>query len=279
MPPLTQPRRRPLAVLAVASALAVAVGSSGAASADETERCISQHEQSQALRRAGKLREARATLLACAAQACPAQVRADCGAWIAEVDASLPSLVFAAKDATTGLDVVDARVLVDGEVAAERLDGKAIQVDPGVHTVRVVRVGSPPVERQVVTREGERNRLVSFLVGAPPDATSSPQRPTPSRTLPLVFGGISAVGWASFAYFGVSGRQRYDSDLTGCGAKLGGCTSGEIDAVRARLIAADVSLGVAVVSLGVATYFWLAAPSGKKSAPAAATPAAWSVRF
>jgi hypothetical protein len=144
--------------------------------------------------------------------------------------------------------------------------------------VRVVRVGSLPLERQVVTREGERNRLVSFSFGVPVATPTSDGR-TPSRTLPLVLGGIGVVGLASFTIFGVSGRQRYDHDLATCGAKVGGCSSGEIDAVRAQLIAADASLGVAILSLGFATYFWLSAPSAKPTPRAATSPPWWSGRF
>jgi hypothetical protein len=283
MPALTLAPRRPVAVvLALSSAFAVAAASSRAAAEDQTPRCISEHEQSQALRRAGKLREARTTLLRCASQECPALVRADCGTWVGEVEASLPSVVIAARDAATGLDVVDARVLIDGEPAAERLDVKAVQVDPGVHTVRVIRVGSPPLERQVVMREGERNRLVSFVFGSAPATSPAPaaalEGTARSRTLPLVFGGIGALGLASFTIFAVSGRERYDHDLSNCALVKGGCLPGEIDAVRTQLIVADASLGVAVVSLGLAAFFWFSAPSAKRSA-LVASPLGWSGRF
>src|SRR5262245_57907091 len=50
--------------------------------ADGKKVCLAQHEQSQVLRRDNKLTEARAALLACAQDACPASVRADCVDWL-----------------------------------------------------------------------------------------------------------------------------------------------------------------------------------------------------
>jgi hypothetical protein len=65
--------------------------------------------------------------------------------------------------------------------------------------------------------------------------------------------GVAALG--SFTYFGLSGKGDYRSLRDSCSPA---CTDGQIGKVHDELLAADVSLGVAVVSLGVAAYLFLA---------------------
>jgi len=60
--------------------------------------------------------------VACSNPACPAVVKRDCDQWLTEMDASLPSVVVAARDAT-GRDLVDVRVTIDGTVLTQSWDG------------------------------------------------------------------------------------------------------------------------------------------------------------
>ena len=53
------------------------------------------------------------------------------------------SVVPAAKD-KKGRDIVDVKVSIDGKVVTETLDGKALPVDPGVHTFRFETKNAPP---------------------------------------------------------------------------------------------------------------------------------------
>ena len=79
-------RRILQASLAVAVALAPR-----AATADDATRdaCFDAYEQAQRARNAGKLPDARARLLVCVDEACPAFVRKDCGAWLEQVQAEI----------------------------------------------------------------------------------------------------------------------------------------------------------------------------------------------
>src|SRR6185369_11980247 len=78
-----------------------------AAHADEIDRCLSAHTDAQRLRQDGKLRAERDALLVCTRQICPGVVRAECAAWLVEVDGLIPTLLIAART-PIGSDIADA---------------------------------------------------------------------------------------------------------------------------------------------------------------------------
>ena len=235
----------------------------------EVTVCVQAAEEAQSLRSEHKLLAARARFLACAQAACPAVVRSDCSVWLSDVERLLPSVVVSAKD-SHGAELIDVRVLVDGELLTNRLDGLAQPVDPGIRLFRFERQGVAPVEQQVVIREGERGRRLSVLLAAPdpkplppvqPPAPSGPPYP-PVAT--YVFGGIGVAALGSFAYFGMKGRGNASELAKGCG-KDKTCTEDQVAPVRTQLLVADVSLGIGLVALGTAVYFLVAnAPPKKK---------------
>src|SRR5687768_13041454 len=126
--------------------------------------CVGAAESSQVLRAEGKLKAAREKLIVCAARSCPALVQTDCRRWLDEVEAQMPSLVFRVVDGK-GSDVTDARVLVDGQKVADRLDGRAVVVDPGQRAIRF-EVGGRTFDQTIVVRQGEHDRIVSTALPA-----------------------------------------------------------------------------------------------------------------
>lgn len=150
-------------LLATALALAASLVTIRAGATD-VQACLTASEKGQRSRAAGKLREAREQFLLCGADGCPALVRKDCGQWHAEVVATLPSVVFGAKDAK-GRDLFDVTVQMDGEVLVRKLDGKAVQVDPGPHVFRFDVPGVAPVTERALVKEGERARVINVAFG------------------------------------------------------------------------------------------------------------------
>jgi hypothetical protein len=229
--------------------------------------CVQAAEEAQAKRSDHKLVEARRRFLACAQASCPSIVRSDCTMWLSDIERLLPSVVVSAKDAQ-GAELIDVRVLVDGELLTDRLDGIAQSVNPGIRLFRFERAGVAPVEQQVVIREGERGRRLSVVLAAPA-APRPPPLPAPKAApyppLPTyVFGGIGLAAMGSFAYFGLTGRSNANDLANGCG-KDKSCTEDEVSPVRTQLLIADVSLGVGLVAIGTAVYFLIAeAPAKKK---------------
>jgi hypothetical protein len=250
-------RRTALALIASASLLGLAPD----ARADDKAACVSSSEKAQQLRNAGKLNEAREQLVICGRAECPKLIQADCTQWMREVLDIVPTVVPAAKD-RRGRDIVDVKVSIDGKIVTEALDGKAITVDPGVHTFKWEARGAAPVEEQMVVRQGERNRLVTATIAIGEEAPkgggaagggASGGGAGDERGLPvaaMIVGGIGLVGGGIATYMGLSadsnGRDLRDT----CAPK---CTDAQVQEVKdeqntARIV--GIASGV-VVAAGV----------------------------
>lgn len=247
----------------------------------DTHACVEAAHRGQELRDGGKLTAARETFLQCIAPSCPSVVRESCERWVSELDVRLPSIVFGARD-EAGADLVAVRVIMDGAPLVSVLDGRSMTVDPGPHELVFEAEGFSPVKQFVVAREGERVRTVVATLkrsgatasrgGDATDTTTPRPRNVPAL---LVSGGVTILGAAGFAVFGVLGQGEKD-DLRNSCAPSRTCASGDVDGARTKLIVADVSLGVGIVSAAVFTGFLLAPLfEGRRHAPAKAS----AVRF
>ena len=241
--------------------------------ADVKQQCANAYVQTQTARKASKLRSAREQGLVCAQNACPDVVKKECAVWLTEIEASLPTVVFEVRD-TSGSETSAVRVFFDDEVLKEQLDGKAVAVDPGEHRIRYELEGQPSIEERMVIREGEKNRKlsVSFIKAVP--VTPPPGSETPEAggeggvpAITYVLGGVGVVGLGLFATFGILGTNEKSELEDTCAPN---CSEADVDDVRAKLIAADVSLGVGIVALGVAAVLFFTAPPATP-APAPAT--------
>lgn len=227
---------------------------SPAAAEDPRLACATSAEQAQQLRSEHKLQEARRELLVCGQPLCPAVVRADCIHWLSEVDKSMPSVVIKATDPANE-DLIEVTVSVDGVRAIDKLDGLARAVDPGVHVFRFEAKGMITVEQQVVIREGEDRRMLAVQL-RPQPIPIIPVTSTAAPVLPYVLAGVGTLALGSFAYFGISGRMEASDLASGCGANKS-CSESQVDPVRQKLLVADLSLGVSLVTLGIATYLFV----------------------
>jgi len=185
-------------------------------------------------------------------------MRVDCAHWLEEVDSSLPSIVVGAKDAGGG-DLFDVRVKVDGEPVDDLASGRPIVLDPGPHVVRFERGKAPDLEvREVklLLRTGERNRAVLATMQVTRDARPSAPKGESGGipTATWLFGGVGLLALGSFGTFAILGGQEKSRLRDTCSP---GCTDRDVATVRGDYIVADISLGVGVVALGVATYFLL----------------------
>jgi hypothetical protein len=238
------------------------------AAAAESTTCTDSYEKAQENRAASHLKAALVELKACVAPDCPKFMRDDCARWMDQVESALPTVVFAARRA--GEDLTDVEVSCDGAPLVKSLDGKAVPMDPGLHEFSFNTSGSPPAHRQMLIRQGERNRIIDIAFGvvheeapAPPPAAASvevnvPAQPAPPsaimRYLPYGLAGLGVLGGAGFALFGIEGNnQRKDLERT-CSPY---CESSQVSSVRTKYAVADTFLAVGIVSVGVATYLFL----------------------
>jgi hypothetical protein len=304
-------RSNRLAIGAVAAFVATAASSRGVSAFDK-QTCAAAYESAQQLRNKLKLRKAHDLLLVCGHSTCPAVVTKDCNAWLEEVEAELTSVVLRARDAR-GQSMADVRVWVDGEHLQDKLDGSSVFVDPGMHQFRFESETSGAVEVRQMLRKGDRDRPIEAtlkprqaesteLDASKPDAgpdggkrteikaddkrsemkppvemqlTSHSYRPASPGTGTYLAAGVGAVALASFAYFGLKATSDAAELRRTCSPN---CSQTDVDAVRSKLIVANVSLGVGVAALGVATILWIAkgsaAPKSTSAFRLAVVPAA-----
>lgn len=231
---------------------------------DAASACADAAEEGQRRRIAGQLHAARATFDGCLRPECPALVQKDCAQFVLEVETAMPSVVVAARDGA-GADLTAVRVLVDGAVFLERLNGQAQAIDPGVHRFHFETSGAPPLDQTIVVHEGEKSRVIAVTLQAPlppPIATVIDTRVPIATWIAL---GVGTIALGSFSYFGLSARHDFNRLRSTCG---GDCPQADVDRVRTKAIVADVSLSVSLVSFGVAAWTFFArgtTPSSVKS--------------
>lgn len=138
-----------------------------------TVDCITAYEKSIKARNEGRLRDARSELLTCAVESCPADVRNECARRISEVNASVPTIVFEAKDQSGG-DLSNVKVSMDGQLLVEHLQGTALSIDPGVHTFRFEAEGIASVEKKYVIAQGQKDRREIVVLGAEAMSSGAP---------------------------------------------------------------------------------------------------------
>jgi hypothetical protein len=264
--------------------LAVPTLGAGPARADDKAACIAANDSANTLRQQGKLREAKKQYLSCAEAKCPKVVRDECLDRVSSVEASIPTIVVAVVDAK-GIDVTRGKVLLDGEQVSEVVDGRAEAVDPGEHRVRFEAEDGTSAELSFVARQGEKNRTVKLSLEpvkvdapaatsrpevAPPPAIPADEHKGSSGTLGWVFGGVGVVALGSFSYFALTGKSEENDLESRCAPR---CKQSEADSLHQKYLFADISLGVALLSMGAATYFFLSDTSPEKPPSAA-----WSLR-
>src|SRR5579863_8511710 len=263
----------------VAGAVLVGVPPAARAAAPSKAECLTASEAWIKLRKDGKLRAAREQLLVCAASACPSEVRQECSRRASEVSAVIPTLVLVAKS-PDGTDLSAVQVSMDGQPLLDRLDGRAVAIDPGEHVFRLQAAGSLPVEKIFVLREGDHDRHETVVVGsaatvpaptpsppsaAPAAATSEPpieggSRWSTPKTLALVAGGVALGGIAVGTVFGLQASSKWSQAKTDC---RGGCDATvnpqalveRTDALSAATVS-TIAFGVGGAAVAGALLLW-----------------------
>lgn len=244
---------------------------------DPESVCIAAYESLQESRARGALLASREQAFECASSACPAFIQKDCTTWIDEIEAELPTVSFDVQSGGKPLGAV--RVLAGERVLVERVDGAAVELDPGVHSLRFEASGLPPATRSVEVARGRKGQRVS--VELPEPSPPAPLAPHPAPALrpremestsvaPWIAGAVGVAGLAGFASLGGAGLSEEASLERTCAPR---CSEADLRSVRTKYLLADISLGVGVGGLLLGGYLFLAPESKEKSAQAP------SVRF
>jgi hypothetical protein len=252
------------------------------ASADPKQDCATAYERTQQLRDEGNLSEAKKNALACTAPVCAAFIVEECTGWLAQIDASMPTMLLEVRG-PSGTKTTSAHVELDGKLWLDELDGRAKALNPGSHTIRVLVPGAEPSERWIQIDEGEKNRKVTVAL----EKSKAPAAPPEGRldaapsSGPWIIGGI---GLASLVAGGVLGGLVMSdyavvSDPAQCNATRRTCTPEGADASsRGRLLGPVTTVALAVGGVGVATAaIWLGVRSSSKGAKPASVQASAGV--
>lgn len=231
---------------------------------DDVEACATASEKGQELRDQGKLTAARELFVTCAAERCPKIVKKDCADWLAAVDEALPSVTLRARDAD-GRDLTDVKVTVDDKPLADKLDGRAITLDPGSHVFHFHAAGAGDVTKTLLLHEREKGRAVDVVIGAPKEPE---KRGSSVPVTGLVLGGVSLASFGAMAGFGWSAKSAVDDMRATC---EGHCDRSRVEAAQRDMILANVALGAGVLALGAAVVVTIVSNS-RPSAKTAITP-------
>jgi hypothetical protein len=247
---------RPLHAFALPYLCAAVLLASDIARADAIDECVTAASSGQELQRQGRLRDARARFLECVRPECPSEVKSVCDQLLATADASLPTVIFAARD-RLGADLVAVRVLLDGQAVVASLDGKAVTVDPGPHLLRFEHDGTPPIDLRVLVREGEKNRELAVTFEALPPVVA---RPTSPPVLGYVFGAVGLASMGAFTYLLVHGQHQFDA----CNPDR--CAASTIRTLEVERGLAFGALGVGLTALGLSAWSFLVHAAASRSA-------------
>lgn len=268
-----------LTLFVLVDAREAAAGDAKPDEAATVDACAEASEKGQERRDLGKLIDARASFVACAADACPDVIRRDCAEWLADVDKKIPSIVVRARD-SEGRDQADVRVFADGKEVAPSLDGRAISLDPGPRSLRFERAGAEAVQESILLREGEKSRLVDIVIsgGERRGAPDAPRLPSGAPfSIPVgswVLGGVAVLGGAGFTYFGLRAKNDVDQMRSTCAPR---CDPARVDAARRDVIIANVALGAGVAALGAAVVLAFVGGPPRAAPPALTAASARSV--
>jgi len=255
------------------SAIGVALAlSSTGAQAEEAGLCAAGYENTQVLRRAGRLVEARASAIQCSSQSCPEVLAKDCARWVADIEPAIPRVVLSVKDGS-GAPLGGVSIYLDGKPVTGTASGQSIEVDPGEHVLRFEHPPEKPIEKRVLIVEGEKNHRVSVSFGdlRPTSSVGAPAvSPSASPLAAWLAASVSAVALVTSAVFGVRAlQQRSELERARCKPR---CNPNDVLALQRSAAFADIAGAAAVVAAGGAVYLFLS--SSAVSTPQSSPPTA-----
>ena len=215
-----------------------------------------------------RLLDGRAALRGCSLPTCKAWMIADCSKRLAQLEGRIPSVALSAEDAR-GTPLYDVRVLEGENELVGRLNGVAVEMDPGLHELVAERNGTR-VGRSVVVIEGKKAQQLVFTFGAVPSPNDTSSRavvllkPSAEPEAPaflhpwarpfaggLFAGGVLALGTgAVLGAIAVGKKQDARCDAANV------CDGAALDDARSFARSANVALGLgAALAVGGAITF------------------------
>ncbi|HYQ47073.1 MAG TPA: hypothetical protein VER11_34120 [Polyangiaceae bacterium] len=257
----------------------------GVSTSPAVKECARAYENAQEYRSVGALSSARPELERCRRSDCPEFIRSDCSRWSQEVDAEQPTVIFSAKRGSRAL--TDVRVSVGNRVLSERLNDRAVELDPGEYEFRFESADGGVAVSHARIQAGNKDRLVQveFAPAArkhsqetPPSGSpeAGPERPakaTPPAAPVETAPGSGPLPWALLGVGVASVATGVGLSMSGHGDELElretcapRCTDAQVAPVHTKYLLSDVSYGVGLVSLSAAVYLFLSHTDSERAA-------------
>jgi hypothetical protein len=262
---------RLLAIGLAALTASVSLMARGEGDGDSKRQCIASSERAQVLRNERKLKEASVELVACSRPVCPPVIRQDCSQWMREVLELIPSIVIGARD-QAGRDLSGVAVSIDGAAVTSKLDGKAIQLNPGVHSLRLESSGYEPRVEELVVREGEKSRIVTLtMAGTEPKVAKPVERREVAAPVEKPSPGVPALTWisGSIGVLALGAAGAFDVLAFSEASCRPACDPETTDSIRLKAHLAQGFLAGGLVAVGVAVTAFLLTRSPSTSTSAA----------
>jgi hypothetical protein len=239
-----------------------------------SETCSAAYERTQTEKLAGHYVAASAAALECSQIQCSGAIVKECLRFYEALEADTPTLVFSARKAEGG-ELTDVRVEMDGQLAAEKITGRPLAVDPGPHDFVFIHPERGRLDVKETARVGDHARVLEVTFTDPnakppaPDGALAPpvamvKGPRRVPVMSYVLGGVGVVALGGFAYFRLSGVSDYNGYNSTCSPR---CNPDDVDPVRKKFVYSYVSLGVGIASLAGAGLVYVFAPR-RDSVPA-----------
>jgi hypothetical protein len=262
-----------IARLAGGALVAVFMQITGPAQAfGQSSECLSANAEAQRFRFNGKLISAWEQLRVCAQPECTAIIANECHAWVVELEAAIPSVIFAVSDGSHR-KLTDVRISSGGVPLTEQADGQPVWLDPGVHRFQFEADGYHTLTTTLEIKRAEKSRRVS--VQLQPTTTTAPRPAEASSealaapgipTASYVLSGVALAGFGAFAYFALTGSAEYQRLEEDCAPA---CTAEQVSGGKRAYVAADIALGVGIASAATALVVYLTQPGPELAAPPA----------
>jgi len=170
-------------------------------------------------------------------------------------------------------------VKVDGVTLGKAALGAPIPINPGTHVLEVEALGAKPWSGTIKLAGDGASSVVTVLAGAdhlePSDKRGSARNDPRSmaddgrKRLAIVLGATGVAALGAGVYFGLRTKDEWDERNAHCAS---GCDATAVAASKSAqtlAIVTDTAFGVALVGIGLATYFALTSgtPRSSSSAP------------
>ncbi len=231
--------------------LLVVASISHVARAEDPDACSVAYARGQEERLAGRLFNARAAFQQCASATCSTALAGDCGRWVSEVEADLPTIRVTVRD-EHGAAVENLQVLIDGAAVSPHELSAPVVLEAGPHELRFEAPGYQSVRFEKALRPSDREVAVVATL-RPPQAPRIDTALKPVPTTAWVLAGVGAVALGGSIYFGAKANSEYHELKQSCAPA---CERSASDHMYTNAILSDVTLASAVVALAASAVIY-----------------------